>query len=95
MDTDSLYLALAEENLDNCILLEKKAQQKNIRRIDCRDDFIAHSKNIYFPRTCCAVHNNHDKKNFRSKVLVFFGCFRPNFRSEVLFFLLISDKSNK
>ena len=65
MDTDSLYLALAEENLDNCILLEKKAQQKNIRRIDCRDDFIAHSKNIYFPRTCCAVHNNHDKKKFQ------------------------------
>ena len=34
MDRDSLYPALAEDNLDNCILPEKKAQWKLIRRND-------------------------------------------------------------
>ena len=41
MDTDSLYLASAEDNLDDCILPEKKAQGTLIRRNDCRNDFIA------------------------------------------------------
>ena len=40
MDTDSLYLALAEDNLDDCILPEKKAQWTLIRQKDCRDDIL-------------------------------------------------------
>ena len=62
MDTDSLYLALAEDNLDDCILPEKKAQWTLIRRNDCRDDFIADADKNFFPRTCCAVHKKHDKR---------------------------------
>ena len=62
MDTDSLYLALAEDNLDDCILPEKKAQWTLIRRNDCRDDFIADADKKFFPRTCCAVHKKHDKR---------------------------------
>ena len=62
MDTDSLYLALAEDNLDDCILPEKKAQWTLIRRNDCRDDFIADADKNFFPRTCCAVQKKHDER---------------------------------
>ena len=61
MDTDSLYLALAEDNLDDCILPKKKAQWTLNRRNDCRDDFIADADKNFFPRTWCAVHKKHDK----------------------------------
>ena len=47
-DTDSLYLALAEENLGYCILNENKAQWTLIRRNDCRDDFIADANKSFF-----------------------------------------------
>ena len=41
LDTDFLYLALAEASLEDCIFPEKKAQ---IHRNDCRDEFIADAK---------------------------------------------------
>ena len=41
IDTDSLYLALAVDNLDDLLLPEKKAQWTLIRQNDCRNDFIA------------------------------------------------------
>ena len=62
MDTDSMYLALTEENLADCILPENKAQWLRIHRNDCRDNFIANAKKNFFPRTCCAVHKKHDKR---------------------------------
>ena len=62
LDTDSLYLALVADNLDDCILPEKKAQWTLIRRNDCRDDFIADENEKFFPSTCCAVHKKHDKR---------------------------------
>ena len=49
MDTDSLYLALAEEDLDDCILPSKRAEWTERRSKDCRDDFRADSKNNFFP----------------------------------------------
>ena len=39
MDTDSLKLALAEEDLDDCILPSKRADWTEKRSQDCRDDF--------------------------------------------------------
>ena len=40
MDTDSLYLAIAEENLNDCIQPEKKeAFGEKMRENDCRDSF--------------------------------------------------------
>ena len=62
MNTDSLYIALAEENLEDCISPENKAQWLKIGRNDCRDDFIANAKKNFFPRTWCAVHKKHDKR---------------------------------
>ena len=50
MDTDSLYLALAEEDLDDCILPSKRAEWTERQSRDCRDDFRADAKkNNFFP----------------------------------------------
>ena len=58
MDTDSLYLALAEENLYGCILPDKRAAWEKMRESDCRDSFKADAKSNFFPRTCCSIHKN-------------------------------------
>ena len=62
LNTDSLYLALAEENLDECILSSKRAEWTEKQSNDCRDDFRADAKNNFFPRTCCSKHEKHDKR---------------------------------
>ena len=49
MGTDSLYLALAEEDLDDSILPGKRAEWTEKRSNDCRDDFRADAKNNFFP----------------------------------------------
>ena len=59
MDTDSLYLALAEDNLDDCILPEKKAQWRIIRRNDCRDDFNADAKKNFFTLFVKSMKNEY------------------------------------
>ena len=41
MDTDSLYFALAEQELIDCIRPEMEAQWENMRSIDCEDSFAA------------------------------------------------------
>ena len=71
MDTDSLYLALAEDNLDDCILPEKKAQWTPICRNDCRDDFIAdadkkfsHVHAALFTKSMTNENLDYSKKNF-------------------------------
>ena len=51
MDTDSLYLALAEENLYDCIQPEKKDIRDKMRENDCKDTFQADAKSNIFPRT--------------------------------------------
>ena len=62
MDTDSLYLALAEENLYDCIKLDKRIAWEKMRDHDCRDSFKADAKSNFFPRTCCSTHKKHDKR---------------------------------
>ena len=46
-DTDSLYLALAEEDLDERILRCKRAEWSEKRSKDCRDNFRADAKNNF------------------------------------------------
>ena len=48
IDTDSLFLALDEENLDDCILPSKRAEWSERRRKDYRDDFRADAKKQLF-----------------------------------------------
>ena len=72
MDTDSLYLALSEENLEDVILPEKRAEWDQLRSKDCNDNFTANATDNFFPRTCCKVHKKHDKREP--------GLFKEDFR---------------
>ena len=49
MDTDSLYLALAEENLDKCIFPSKRAERTEKRSKVCPDDFGADAITNFSP----------------------------------------------
>ena len=62
MDTDSLYLALSEKELYDCIREESKVECELKRTEDCKDDFTANATTNFFPRTCCAKHKKHDKR---------------------------------
>ena len=62
MDTDSLYLAVSEENLEDVILPEKRAEWNKLRSRDCTDNFTAIATDNFFPRTCCNTHKKHDKR---------------------------------
>ena len=63
MDTDSLYLALAGKELENCIRPEMRAKWQKLRSNDCVDGFIADPVANFFPRTCCV---RELKEEFRS-----------------------------
>ena len=56
IDTDSLYLALAHDNLCDCIRPSKKAEWEALREHDCADSFKADAVQNFFPRTCCYKH---------------------------------------
>ena len=62
MDTDSLYLALSEESLEDIILPEKRNEWEAIRSQDCTDSFTANATCNFFQRTCCTAHKKHDKR---------------------------------
>ena len=63
MDTDSLYMALAVDNIDDLITDPvKKEAWERLRSLDCRDNFEADSDNNFFPRTCCDKHIQFDKR---------------------------------
>ena len=62
MDTDLLYLALAEEVLCDCFRPDKTASRAKIRDIDCIDSFKADTKSIFFPRATCSIHRKLDKR---------------------------------
>ena len=49
MDTDSLYLALAEKELTDCIRSEMKAECENMRSTDCDGSFAADASGNFFP----------------------------------------------
>ena len=62
MDTDSLYLALSEKELYDCIRVESKTGWELMKTEDCKDDFTANATTNFFPRTCCTKHMKHDKR---------------------------------
>ena len=77
MDTDSLYLALSEENLEDTLRPEKTNEWEAILSRDCSDSFTANATDNFFPRTCCSAHKKHDKRER--------GLFKEEFRcSEML-----------
>ena len=56
MDTDSLYLALAEKELEDCIKPEMRAEWHRLRSNHCASIFTAEAVANLFPRTCCLKH---------------------------------------
>ena len=66
MGTDSLFLALSEENLEDVILPEKRAEWDKLRSKDCTDNFTANATDNFFPTTCCHTHKKHDKRESRA-----------------------------
>ena len=62
MDTDSLYLALAENEQEDCIKPEMKTEWQSLRSNDCVDSFTADAVANFFPRTCCVKHKQYDKR---------------------------------
>ena len=62
MDTDSLYLALAEKELEDCIIPEMRAEWQRLRSNYCVDSFTADAVANFFARTCCVKHKQHDKR---------------------------------
>ena len=62
MDTDSLYLALAEKELEDCIKLEMKAEWQRLQSNDCDDSFTADAVAYFSALTCCVKHKQHDSR---------------------------------
>ena len=62
MDTDSLYPALAEKELEDCIRPEMRAEWQRLRSNDCVGNFSADAVANFFYRTCCVKHKQHDKR---------------------------------
>ena len=62
IDTDSLYLALSEENLEDNILPEKRSEWEAIRLRGCTDSFTANATGNLFRRKCCTAHKKHNKR---------------------------------
>ena len=58
MDTDSLYLALAKENLEDAMFPEARQAYMTQRYNSCRDE--ATSK--WFMRDCCTKHRTFDRR---------------------------------
>ena len=77
MDTDLIYLAPADKELEDCIRPETKAEWQSLRSNDCVDSFIADAVANIFPLACCVKHKQHETREP--------GLFREEFRcTEVL-----------
>ena len=91
MDTDSLYLALSGENLEDVNIPEKRPEWDQLPSKDCNDNFITNATDNFFPRTCCNAHKKHDKREP--------GLFKEAFRCAEMLCLCIKtyccyDKQN-
>ena len=64
--TDSMFLALAEKELENFIRCEKKTGWERLRSEDCTDSFTGNRVRDFFPEMCC---DNHKKNTTSENVL--------------------------
>ena len=62
MDTDSIYLALSEENLEDVIRPGKRAEWDQLRSKDCTENITPNATDNFFRGTCCKVHKKHDNR---------------------------------
>ena len=63
MDTDSLYLALSEENLEDVILPEKRVEWEQLRSEDCTDNFTANATDNFSPELAVMFTRNMIREN--------------------------------
>ena len=77
-ETDSLYLAFAEKELEDWIRPEKGAEWQRLRSNDCVDSLTAGCSN-FFPRPCCKKQKQHDKREP--------GLFKEEFRCTEMLYL--------
>ena len=62
-DTDSLYLAISGDNLEDVVKPERKAEfQNNIYNLCSEVHSEANSTNRFLPRKCCQKHQEHDRR---------------------------------
>ena len=61
MDTDSAYIALSEECLEDIIKPEKRAEHDHLLFNKC-DTVHSLTDTQWFPRECCPTHKLHDKR---------------------------------
>ena len=61
-DTGSLYLALAEKDLEDCVRPEMRPEWQRLRSNDSVNSFTAHAVANFSPRTCCVEHKPYDKR---------------------------------
>ena len=62
MDKDSLYIALAEKELEDCIRPEMRAEWQRLRSNDWLVSLTADAGANFFPRTCYIKHKQHDER---------------------------------
>ena len=62
MDTDSLDLALAEKELEDCIRPEMRSEWQRLPSNDSVDNFTADAVANFFPRSFCVKQKQQDKR---------------------------------
>ena len=62
IDTDSLYIVLAEKQLEDCIRPEMRAEWQKLRSKDYVHSFTADAVANFFPKICCVKQKQHDKR---------------------------------
>ena len=62
MEIDSLYFPLAENELEDCIKPETRAEWQKSPSNNCINSFTADIVANFHPRTCCVKHEKHDKR---------------------------------
>ena len=78
-DTDSLYLPLAEKDLEHRIRLEMRADWQRLRSTDCVDSSVFDALAIIFLTTSCVKHKQHDNREP--------GFFKEEFRCTEMLYL--------
>ena len=63
MDTNSLYVALSEENFEDVILPEKRAEWDQLRSKDCIDNFTANATGIFSPELAVMSTRNMTRES--------------------------------
>ena len=72
MDTDSMYPALAEKELEDCIRPEMRTEWQRLRSNECVDKFTADAVANFFTPTYRVKHKQHDEREL--------GLFKEEFR---------------